>query len=106
MSAREKRRITTSRSGEKMIHQPRARARGRHNPSLTLGARKGLLAQPVAHDAEERLDGVFEADLLAFFVGAAGVADGNLIDAPARPAPGDLGGELRLETEAVGLQRK
>src|SRR5262249_49408711 len=60
---------------------------------------------PVPHDAEKRLDRVFEGDLLAFLIGAAGVADGHLVDAPGWAALGDLGGDLRLETEAVRLQR-
>src|SRR5207253_1234111 len=63
-----------------------------------------LVEQPVAHDAEERLEGVLEADLLAFFVRAAGVGDGDFVDAPGRPVFGDLRRELRLEPESIRLQ--
>src|SRR5437588_411621 len=42
---------------------------------------------------------------LAFLIGAAGVADGDLVDAPrGAAAAGDLGGDLRLEAEAVRLE--
>ena len=44
---------------------------------------------------------VAPADLLALGVGAAGVGDADLVDAPA--AAGHLGGDLGLEAEAVLL---
>src|SRR5262249_8214840 len=73
--------------------------------SLAADLPRRLVEHPVAHDAEERLKGVLEADLLAFLVRAAGVGDGDFVDAPGRPALGDLRRELRLEPESVGLQR-
>ena len=73
---------------------------------LTRAAKRGVpIELPVAQDAVEGAEGVLQADLLAFLVGAAGVADGDLVDAPGRvPLLGDLGGDLRLEAEAVGLE--
>src|SRR5262249_27914114 len=59
-----------------------------------------------AEDAPEGDEGVPEADLLPLLVGAPGVGDGHLVDAPAGPVPGHLGGDLGLEAEAVGLERK
>src|SRR5436190_14491838 len=70
-------------------------------------SRKRLIHEPVADDADERAEGVFQADLLTFLVGAAGVADRHLVDAPgrpARPAARDLGRDLRLEAAAVAAQ--
>src|SRR5271165_2327205 len=63
------------------------------------------VTQPVADDAVQRAEGVLQADLLAFLVSAAGIADRYLVDAPRRRlALGDLGRDLRLEAEAVRLQ--
>src|SRR6185503_9620261 len=50
----------------------------------------------------QRDDAVAPADLLAFFVCASVVADGNFVDAVA--ALEDLGGDLRLDAKAVGLE--
>src|SRR5262245_66115752 len=60
--------------------------------------------EPVADDAGQGGEGVLEADLLALLVGAAGVADRHLVDAPGRPPPGHLGRHLRLEPEPVGAE--
>src|SRR6516164_4502147 len=60
------------------------------------------IRQPVANDAEHRLDPVLQADLFAFFIRAARIADWDLVDA--QVFLGDLRGELRLEAEAVRLQ--
>ncbi len=60
------------------------------------------VGEVVADDAPEGLDAVFPGDFLAFFVGAAGVGDGNFVDAPV--AFCDFGGNFRLEAEAVGFE--
>src|SRR5438093_13343583 len=65
--------------------------------------RHELVEQPEAEDAPKGAESIFQTDLLAFLVGAPGVADRNLEDAPA-PAAGDLRSNLRFETEARGLQ--
>src|SRR5262245_60145655 len=65
--------------------------------------RRGLVEQPEAEDAPESAEGVLQTDLLAFLVGAAGVADRDLEDAPA-PAAGDPRRDLRLESEPGRLQ--
>src|SRR5574337_313222 len=79
--------------------------------SSRMGASYGRSSRPassasvrygVADDAPERLHAVFPGNLLAFFVGAAGVADGYFVDAPV--AFGDFRGDLRLKAEAVRLQ--
>src|SRR5262245_24979263 len=82
-------------------------------PILTEWNRIGVLfhkvlnsiRQPVANDAPQRLKRVFQSDLLAVFISPARVADWNLVDAPFRPALGDLGGEFGLAAETVRAQR-
>src|ERR1043166_2241472 len=49
----------------------------------------------VTDDAPHGLNAVFPADLLAFMIGTAVIADRHLNHAP--PAASDLGGHLRLE---------
>src|SRR5262249_56431728 len=71
--------------------------------SLAADLPRRLVEHPVAHDAEERLKGVLEPDLLAFLVRAPGVGDGASEDAPARRPLADLRRDLRLEPEPVGL---
>src|SRR4051794_32655052 len=75
---------------------------------------RGSVGHRVSDDAIQRLDAVLPADLLAFLVVSAVVADGHLVDpAAARGAaverrhlePGDLGRHLGLEPEAVALER-
>src|SRR5262245_24646699 len=51
-----------------------------------------LLEHPELHDADKRLQRIAQADLLAFGVGTAGVADGHFVDSPGGALPGDLGG--------------
>src|SRR5574340_148873 len=63
-----------------------------------------LVASRVPDNTPEDLDGVARADLLALGVGAAGVGDAHLADAVA--APGDLGGQLRVDTETVLPERR
>src|SRR6476469_8598473 len=59
---------------------------------------------PVPDDAVQGVEGVLQADLLPLLVGPPGVADRDLVNAPGRAAPGDLGRHLRLEAEPVGAQ--
>src|SRR5689334_9374155 len=59
----------------------------------------GSALEGVLPDDVERPHAILPANLLALFVGAPVVADGHLEDAPA--AARHLGGDLRLETEAV-----
>src|SRR5262245_22990257 len=74
--------------------------------ACTLAGRRAfcdLLGEEVV--LEDRADGreaVLPADLLALGVGAPAVGDGHLPDA--RPGFVHLGGQLRLDAEAVGLQ--
>src|SRR5215210_676449 len=65
---------------------------------LVLGV--DVVEEAVLDDRPQGLEGVLPADLLAFAVGAAEVADGHLED-PAL-ALGDLGRDLRLHGEVVG----
>ena len=61
-----------------------------------------LSLPPVADDAPKCLEGILQTDLLAFLVGAAGVADRHFVDPPRRLAlalPGDLRGHLRFGFE-------
>src|SRR5579884_1527258 len=67
----------------------------------------GLIEEAIAQNAVEGVEGVLESNLFAFLVSAAGVADGDLIDAPERfsgTLARNLGRYLRLETEAIGFQ--
>jgi hypothetical protein len=52
-----------------------------------------------ADDEPERGDGIFAADLLAVFVGAAVIADGDFVDGGL--ALGELDGDFGLDAEAV-----
>ena len=61
-----------------------------------------LVGEAVADDAPEGLDAVFPGDFFAFFVGAAGVGDGDFVDAPVPFC--DFGGDFRFEAETVGLE--
>src|SRR6266545_788338 len=74
-----------------------------HHPPSTI--HRLSIEQPVAHDAVERLQRVFQADFLALFVRSARIAHRNLVNAPRGAALlGDLRGDLRLEAEAVRLE--
>ena len=70
----------------------------RHSEAQVLPA---LSKQIVLEDAPDRLDAVLPVDLLAFGVGAAAVGDPHLVDPAAQLR--HLGGDLRLEAEAVLL---
>ncbi len=61
-----------------------------------------LIGEAVADDAPERLETVFPGDFFAFFVGAAGVGDGDFVDTPLPLR--DLGGNFRFEAEAIGFE--
>src|SRR5262249_49547478 len=65
-------------------------------------AAQASIKQPVPHDAVERGESVFQADFLAFLVGAARIANWHFVDAPRRVAMlGNLGGNLWLKTETI-----
>jgi hypothetical protein len=53
-------------------------------------------------DTPEGLNPVFPSDFFAFFVGAAGVRDGDFVDAPVPFC--DFGGDFRLEAETIGFE--
>src|SRR3954468_3041315 len=57
-------------------------------------------------DRQDRFDAILPGDLLSLFVAAAVVGDADLVDPQPRPELGDLRGDLRLEAEAVALQRR
>src|SRR4029453_14348433 len=76
---------------------------GSHRFPAARGAGASAL-QRVLADRVERPEPILPADLLAFLVGPAVVADGDLVDPRARA--GDLGGDLRLEAEPVLLDAK
>ena len=62
--------------------------------------------QPVADDAVERVEGVAQADLLALFVRAAGIANGDFVDTPRWVSVfGYLGGDFRFESEPVLMSK-
>src|SRR5947209_4057909 len=69
-------------------------------PGLWL--RAALIQNLVPQDAPQSLDAVSPGDLLTFLVRPPGIGDGHFIDAPF--ALGDFGGDLRLKTEAIGLE--
>src|SRR5207248_6031465 len=58
--------------------------------------------QPETQNDQQGLEGVDEADLLAFFVGPAIVTDGDLVN-PRFPL-GQLYRDLRFDSEAVATQ--
>ena len=92
--------------GEDGIGHPGVEAWGPPQAAEDLRAPGVLLVDavgpPEAQDGEERAEAVAPADLLPLLVGAPRVADGHLEDA--RPALGQLDGQLRLEPEVVGDQ--
>ena len=64
-----------------------------------------LVLEPVvSHDAVQRVDQVFDADLLAFFPTAAVVADGDFLDTYILLC--NLGGDFGFETKSRLLDMK
>src|SRR5207245_2244726 len=62
--------------------------------------RRKLVGKFEANDAPEGLHAVFPGDFLSFFIGAASVGDGDLVDAPTML--GDFCGDFGFEAEAIG----
>src|ERR1700686_1981911 len=73
----------------------------RNKPVLQKAEGSRLAEEAVADDAPERLYAVFPGDFFAFFVSAAGVRDGDFVDAPVPFC--DFGGDFRFEAEAIGF---
>src|SRR5436190_20666530 len=63
--------------------------------------RRASAKKVVFDDAVDRTEAVLVADLLSLFIGPAMVGDADLVDS--RAAPGQLGGDFRLEAEPVFL---
>src|SRR4051794_28846909 len=90
---------------DSVTRRRRVRLGSRGGDKAYAAEREASIKIPEAQDAIQGVEGVLEADLLALLVGAARVADRDLVDAPRRlAAPRDLGGDLRLEAEAVRLE--
>src|SRR2546426_770028 len=75
-------------------------------PSARMTAMRGSfppsVEERVADDATDGTEAVLPRDLLARLIAPAVIGDRNLVDPT--PQPRHLGGELRLETESIGLQ--
>jgi hypothetical protein len=61
-----------------------------------------LVGKAEADDTPKSLDTVFPGDFLAFFVGAAGIGDGDFVDAPVPFC--DFRRDFRLEAETIGFE--
>ena len=82
-------------------------ARVLHRPKQPGGVKlfgvPAVVDEPVLEDRVDRAETVFPADLFPLAVAAAVVADRDLVDG--QPPLGDLGGDLRLDSETVAPQR-
>src|SRR5499427_1149321 len=72
---------------------------GERIQNVRAGIAVDVAGEVAAYDHPQRADGVFGADFLAFLVGAAVIADGDLVDG-GLPF-GELDGDFGLDAEAV-----
>jgi hypothetical protein len=71
-------------------------------PTRRVGELCTSVGKTKADDAPQGLDAVFPGDLFAFFIGTAGIRNGDFVNPPV--AFCDFGGDFRFKPEAVGFQ--